>query len=327
MRMKRIRGAGSVHYHCMSRITGGLHVLGEEEKEVLRRMLWQVAEFCGVEVLTYAVMNNHFHVLVFVPQGGRVEDAELIRRYEVLYGKSRSPWHPGTEVLSEWLAADSREGRLWRSRLLSRMGEVSAFMKTLKQRFAMWYNRTHGRYGTLWSDRFKSVLVEGDPRALATVAAYIDLNPVRAGVTDDPAAYRWCGYAEAMGGGDPARRGLRHALGGVPEGSWATVAASYRRLIFGKGVGGASNVGRIDRRRAAEVCAKGGVVSRGEALRCRVRYFTDGAVLGSKAFVRAWIESNAFALGRSRAPQPRPMEGADWEGLTVLRGLRREVIS
>ncbi|MEZ5431159.1 MAG: hypothetical protein R3F31_08270 [Verrucomicrobiales bacterium] len=44
--------------------------------------------------------------------------------------------------------------------------------------------------------------------ALLTMAAYIDLNPVRAGMVDDPKDYRWCGYAEAVAGGRRARRGL-----------------------------------------------------------------------------------------------------------------------
>ena len=48
-----------------------------------------------------------------------------------------------------------------RQRLLARMGDLSELMKTVKQRFSVWYNRNNGRYGTLWADRFKSVLVEG----------------------------------------------------------------------------------------------------------------------------------------------------------------------
>ena len=74
------------------------------------------------------------------------------------------------------------------------------FMKTVKQRFSVWYNRNHGRYGTLWADRFKSVVVEGEGNPLQTMAAYIDLNPVRAGIVDDPKNYRFCGYAEAVAG-------------------------------------------------------------------------------------------------------------------------------
>ncbi len=55
-------------------------------------------------------------------------------------------------------------------------------MKELKQRFSRWYNRQTGRFGTLWAERFKSVLVEDHPANVETLAAYIDLNPVRAGL-------------------------------------------------------------------------------------------------------------------------------------------------
>ncbi|TVP77043.1 MAG: transposase, partial [Puniceicoccaceae bacterium] len=74
-------------YHCMTRTVNGEHLFGKGDKERLRRMLWQVADFCGVEILTYCVMNNHFHVLVLVPYQETVPDAELLRRYRVLYPK------------------------------------------------------------------------------------------------------------------------------------------------------------------------------------------------------------------------------------------------
>jgi hypothetical protein len=70
-------------------------------------------------------------------------------------------------------------------------------MKELKGRFAQWYNRRHHRYGVLWAERFKSVLIE-EGQALSAVAAYIDLNPLRAGLCEDPKDYRYCGYAEAI---------------------------------------------------------------------------------------------------------------------------------
>ena len=80
------------------------------------------------------------------------------------------------------------------------MNDLSIFMKQLKGYFAQQYNRRHKRYGTLWSERFKSVLLEGGP-AVAAIAAYIDLNPVRAGLCEDPKDYRYCGYAEAIAKG------------------------------------------------------------------------------------------------------------------------------
>ncbi|MFP4069076.1 MAG: transposase, partial [Opitutales bacterium] len=75
------------YYHCMTRTVNGEHLFGDREKEVLRKMLWRVADFSGVEVLTYAVMGNHFHVLVRVPADAEVSDEELMRRYRVLYPK------------------------------------------------------------------------------------------------------------------------------------------------------------------------------------------------------------------------------------------------
>ena len=88
-------------------------------------------------------------------------------------------------------------------------------MKTLLQRFTRWSNRTYERSGTLWDERYKSVIVESGIAA-RTMAAYIDLNPVRAGMVKYPAEYRWSSYGEAMGGGakgngKKAREGLVRA--------------------------------------------------------------------------------------------------------------------
>jgi putative transposase len=89
------------------------------------------------------------------------------------------------------------------------MYDISVFIKELKGRFAQWYNQLHERCGVLWAERFKSILLEGG-EALAAVAAYIELNPVRAGVCDDPKDYRYCGYAEALAKGSLlAREGIR----------------------------------------------------------------------------------------------------------------------
>ena len=93
----------------------------------------------------------------------------------------------------------------WRAKYLKRMWDLSEFMKTLKQKFTGWFNRQSGRQGTLWERRFKSVLVEGSWGCLLKVAAYIDLNSVRAGMVDDPKDYRWSGYAQAVAG--PGWRG------------------------------------------------------------------------------------------------------------------------
>jgi REP element-mobilizing transposase RayT len=313
MRRKRHKLEGQVgYYHLMSRTVNGEALFGDREREVLRKMIWQVSEFSGVRVLTYAVMKNHFHLLVEVPAEQEVDDSELVRRYRLLYPKP-TPWQPmSAEVLEKLLVEGGREAREVRAVLMRRMGDVSWMMKTLKQRFAMWLNRSRERYGPLWSDRFKSVLVEGDSFALRTVAAYIDLNAVRAGLVEDPKDYRFCGYGEAMGGGRLAREGLSgidHDLAG------------YRQTLYGAGAGSKEEKTSISREEAVRVLEKEkGKLPLATVLRCRVRYFTDGMVLGSPEFVEE--QSNGLDCGGKRARRPHAMRGADWGGLAVGTGLR-----
>lgn len=324
MRQRRVKvdDAGAV-YHCISRIVGGEFLLeGDREKEVLRNQIWKVADFCGVEVLTYCIMSNHLHLLIRVPekaQLNRLPNSELVRRAKRIYSAEKAG------VFEQGLTDPELEVReRFRQQLVSRMGDVSQYMKELKQRFSIWYNRSHKRFGTLWAERFKSVLVEDEPMALSTVAAYIDLNPVRAGIVYDPAAYRFCGYAEAMGGFKPARDGIVSLFGG--ERSWSSSGALYRVVIFGKGLlhDEAEPQRAVDPQKAAKVMNDGGTVSREEALRCRVRYFTDGAVLGSKEFVQSYFEGNRERFGLNRQDGPRRIRGSDWGELRCIRDLRKQ---
>ncbi|MFV0338391.1 MAG: hypothetical protein ACK5LK_09150, partial [Chthoniobacterales bacterium] len=191
----------------------------------------------------------------------------------------------------------------------------------------------------LWEDRFKSVLVEGSDEALMTVAAYIELNSVRAGLVEDPKGYRWCGYAEAVAGGVLAKKGLCRLLDQTSYGTnrkvnWGGVSRRYRRLLFEHGeersydTGDAREKRRgIARKRVKEVIASGGKLSVTEVLRCRVRYFCDGAVFGGKTFVEKIFKTNRERYGPKRKSGARGMRGADWGELRTLRDLQKEVIT
>lgn len=323
----------SATYHCMTRTVNGERLFGDREKEVLRKMLWQVADFAGVEVLTYCVMSNHFHVLLRVPEVSEVSDKELLRRYRVLYPKPTKYQTASIGVMAKELEEDGDGAERIRKKLLARMSDVSEYMKALKQRFSVWYNRSHQRYGTLWAERFKSVLVEGEGNPLQTMAAYIDLNPVRAGLVEDPKDYRFCGYAEAVAGLNPARKGLAWVwathVGGAerPQHSYREAMKEHRALIFGKR---ASDPGlsKISRERALEMLENGDTgLPKAAVLRCRVRYFTDGAILGSQEFVRGYADIWQAERKRKRLPKPQLMKGADWQDLATIQGLRRQVFS
>jgi putative transposase len=340
MRMRRFKRPKeeSAVYHAVTRTVNGAFLFDDADKEMLRRMLWQVAEFCGVRVLTYCLLSNHFHVLVRVPAKVTLSDSEIMRRYRVLYPKEapatrRQDGRKAFEddpaaTLESILAHGGPEAETLRAALLRRMGDVSEFMKALKQRFSIWYNHTHSRFGTLWAERFKSVLVEDDGYALSTVAAYIDLNPVRAKLVEDPKDYRWCGYGEAVGEGN---EGIRAGFGSVltcPD--WATVLSTYRMVLFGKGTkrkADGSQAGEIPWEEARKVLNEGGRLPVAAVLRCRVRYFTDGAAFGSKGFVAQALRAYQELTGRRRRQrEPQSMGGGEeWGELTTLRGLRRAV--
>jgi putative transposase len=334
----RVLGRGPLEsycYHVMSRTCGGEVFFDDVEKEALRRVIWRLAEFSGIKVVTYCLMGNHFHLLAEVPHrdtwlqrfAGAEGEAKLFEHLRVLY--SRAYISLLRDELSDLRARGLTalaEQRI--EAMKKRFCDLSLFVKEVKERFSRWFNKRHGRRGTLWMDRFKSVLVEGKGEALRTMAAYIDLNPVRAGLVKDPKDYRWCGYAEALGGTRRAQRGLCKALG-KPMDGWhsAGAAAAYRCLLHAEGreVKDAQNenvVGRgITVESARAVLAAGGKLCTAELVRLRVRYFTDGVVLGSKAFVEGIFDAQRERFSPKRKHGSRRISESA-EPFYTLRQLR-----
>lgn len=118
--------------------------------------------FHGMQVITFALMFNHFHILVREPAQrlSKISDEELVRRVRALNGDAAAAelrWR--VERLRIELNAPKAAEEI-KERYLARMGNISFFIKELKGRFAQWYNKRHGCYGALWADCFKSVLVE-----------------------------------------------------------------------------------------------------------------------------------------------------------------------
>ena len=331
------------YFHCMSRCAGGDLLFGDVEKEAFRKLMRRLERFSGVEVLTYVVMGNHFHLLLKVPErakflrrfekGTRAErEARLFEHLKLLYSKAYL-----TQLEAE-LAVMTEKGmdELYEKTIqgyLKRLCSLEHFMKELKERFSRWFNKRHGRRGTLWQDRYRSILVE-DGEALRTMGAYIDLNPVRAGLVDDPKDYRWCGFAEALGGSKRARRGICVILKSTVASWEGRGREAYRNLLLGEGIEAGEEMkaaekagGRrfwkrgIKREKALAELQKGKVLSQAELLRCRVRYFSDGLVLGSRDFVEKAFREKREWFGRTRKTGARglPVEGGK---LYALRDLK-----
>tara|TARA_B110000483_G_scaffold1539_1_gene1769 strand:+ start:323 stop:1318 length:996 start_codon:yes stop_codon:yes gene_type:complete len=326
MRQARIKvdaGEGQAVYHCMSRTVNGERLLDDVAKEVLRKQLWQISDYCGLEIITYAIMSNHFHVLVRVPQKPAVTDAELVRRFRILYPKPTKYQTARFDVIQSQLKSNGDAAKEWRNQQLAMVGNLSQFMKLVKQRFSVWYNRSHQRYGTLWAERFKSVLVEATSGVMRTMAAYIDLNPVRAGLVNDPKDYRFCGYAEAVAGHKPAQQGIVQLIEGGRKHGWDWTQDAYRETLFGKGSAPKEYGAKIDDAAMQRVIKAKGRLPLHQVLRCRVRYFSDGAVLGGHAFVQEHLGTYQRLTGKRTRTAPRPVPRiTDWGDLSTLRGLR-----
>jgi REP element-mobilizing transposase RayT len=326
MRSARIKLAGEAYYHCMSRVIERRFALGRSEQEQFRRLLRACEEFCGVRVLTYALMSNHFHLLVEVPVQGAIGVPELLRRVGRLYSQAVV-----ADLAARLEKAHPAERERLQARYTYRMGDVSEFIKTLKQRFTQWYNRRNGRRGTLWEERFKSVVVEGRGKAILAMAAYIDLNPVRAGLVEDPKDYRFSGYGEAVAGGGLARAGLARVLegegGAVPaREDWAAVSRRYREKLYERGERREARAGFAPEQ-VRQVLEAKGQLGAAELLRCRVRYFSDGVALGSRAFVESVFQAHRAYFGPKRRTGARPIRQDALGGLCTARDLRLDPIT
>ena len=316
--------------------------------------------FSGCRVLAYCFMCNHVHLLLEVtsaPVGGFSDEA-LLGRLKAIYTEAfvAEVGKELAEARKEVAAGSGEEsvlvGRI-HARFTYRMHDLSEFMKGFMQRYTQWHNRTHKRSGHLWEDRFKSVIVE-DGVASKTMAAYIDLNPVRAGMVKNPEEYRWSSYGEAIGGGakgygKKARAGLVRAVRahkGVAADAtfWkGEVALEYRRILLAglgekaeKRVEQSGEMKKITRRKglpAEELSVEKqrlleaeekqmGELPFGCMLRCRVRYFTAGAVIGSRGFVNEVFENARHRFGPKRKSGARKLRGSAAAAAGLLWSLR-----
>jgi REP element-mobilizing transposase RayT len=347
-------------FHVVSRLIERRYLLDEVGKEVFLKMVRAYEDLLGVEVLTFCIMSNHFHLLVRVPhrpEGFDVPLETLLARLERALGEEAMALVRSQLEFWQRTGMDSVIEE-WRQKQIARMFSLSEFVKCVKLRFTRWYNRKTGRKGPLWESRFTSVIVEEEERALRTMAAYIDLNPVRAGIVGDPADYRWSGYAEAMAGKAWSRRGLVRIIGqmawprGREKGSvfkvqdsggspvkwgaspWGAEAfppaverralVYYRAILGGQGAEQKREDGTMVRRGLSEKTRQRLTTPKerqltAEILTRRVQHFTKGVLLGSRLFIDGWFaQHREIVTGRSRTARLR---GSKPLGRPALRGL------
>ncbi|AEH45301.1 hypothetical protein Thein_1436 [Thermodesulfatator indicus DSM 15286] len=240
-------------YHVISRTAlPGHNVLGPEEKDYLLDLIRWLSQVYFVRVYGFAIMGNHFHLLCRMLPEDQFSDEEVARRIKLYYQGKRKVF-----IYEELIAK-------WRKRLAS----LSRYVQDIKQRFSRWYNRKHDRKGYFWNDRFKSVIIETG-EALLNCLAYIELNPVRAGIVEKPEDYRWCslGYRARVGTGEKFLS-LDLGLTSYANKSEKERFRQYREFVYGKGgIGEPENF------------------SKAKEFTYRSRYFTESLIIGSKKFI------------------------------------------
>ena len=177
-------------YHCMSRCVRRAFLCGfdalsgknfDHRKEwVHQRLIFLAGVFC-LDVLAYALMSNHLHVLVRIDPAAilGLTDRDVARRWLLLYPKSSGSEPASSEIDSLVQCRERIEI------LRERLGNISWLMKSLNESLARRANEEDDCTGRFWEGRFKCQIVQ-DAGAVLACAVYVDLNPIRAGMADRP---------------------------------------------------------------------------------------------------------------------------------------------
>jgi len=168
--------------HIMSYTAGKESLLKEKEREQLVRTIERFSQLFFVQVVGYCVMDNHFHLLVKTKKHEDYSDEEIIERLIAHYGVKKFEECYADKPMyyyRQWLSC------------------ISNYVQMIKKTFSNWFNKRRNRVGTLWGERFKSVLVE-EGGGLLVCMSYIDMNPVRKGFIESPEQYKWSRYGRTI---------------------------------------------------------------------------------------------------------------------------------
>ena len=288
-------------YHVMSRTALDGFPLGDAEKDFLVNLIRQKSRLYFVEIIGFSIMGNHFHIVVRMLPDGDFSDAEIKRRVVLRYGDDRM-----------FSAAQIPFFR-------KKWSNLSEFVKEIKQEFSRYYNKRHGRRGFFWGDRFKSVIVENG-ETLANCLAYVDLNPVRAGIVNRPEDYRWNSV------GWHVRTGNRDGFLSLDFGQAAFGVKDpderlrrYRRFLYETGAADRGKGAVIDPGVLKKERGKNYRLTRTDRFAHRTRHFSDSGIIGTKEFVSKTFRRFRHLFQSKNEKIPRKISGL--EGVYSMRRL------
>jgi REP element-mobilizing transposase RayT len=176
------------YYHCISRCVRGALLCGDgfvHRKQWIEDRLQVLAANFAVSVCGFSVMDNHLHVLVRLDPAATKDwsDEEVVRRWLAIYPPRALDTNDAVCVQARIDAELKRPQQVAEYR--RRLQDLGWFMKALKEPLSRMANKEDECKGAFWEGRFKSIAIL-DEEALLATCAYIDLNPVAAGIAATP---------------------------------------------------------------------------------------------------------------------------------------------
>ena len=286
-------------FHITSRTVGQEFFLGDVEKEKLFNIIKYYSGYYFVKPIGLTVMNNHFHLLIKSEPESYYSDDQVKQRIAEYRGKKKKKEKAKVEDWEEEEDGEISDNKL--QQIKKQMADISEYVRAIKQTFSRWYNKMNNRIGYLWGDRFKSILIEKG-ESLLNCLAYIDLNPVRAGIVKRPEDYRWSGIGYRI---YTDNKGDFLSFDGIFSESEMKdlpkeeLLQCYRYFVYkcgnikrlslaeieeGKDVANVKSV--IDDETYNHELMRNFKLPKGEIMLGRIRYFSDGMVIGSKKFLK-----------------------------------------
>jgi REP element-mobilizing transposase RayT len=283
------------------------------EKDFLLDLIKRMAGLFFTEVYGFSLMGNHFHLLVKMIPADRFSDEDVKVRLVNYYGEKRAPVDDGQLPF-----------------IRQKLASLSEFVREIKVNFTRFYNKRHGRKGYFWGDRFKSVIVESG-ETLVNCLAYIDLNPVRAGIVERPEDYRWnsLGYHIQARNKDGflstdfgpvkcaslSHRELHRAsLKPFNATSEKERVRRYRKYVYETGAipsDGKPYTKTIPEKIVAREQKRGFEIRRTDRFLYRTRYFTDSGIIGSREYVAVTYQQFKHLFQSKHEKKPKLVKGLD----------------
>ncbi|MEH6394453.1 transposase [Pseudoalteromonas sp.] len=193
-RHRQISLVDTRYYHCVSRCVRRAYLCGvdkytgqsyEHRRQWVEDKLMRLASIFFIDICAYAVMSNHTHLVLHVDskKAERINDRAIaIRWHKAFKGSDLTRRFAKGDTLSSTEAATVSDNiKQYRKRLM----DISWFMRSLNEYIARRANKGDNCKGRFWEGRFKSQALL-DESALLACMAYVDLNPVRAGIAGTP---------------------------------------------------------------------------------------------------------------------------------------------